>query len=81
MVKHFKITDWNEDFSSVKTPNAKGISFLKSDYLIDEPIVQVFKNSIDDKFELMNKHIFIGVSSTDIMIISEIQFNGKIVIK
>jgi len=83
MVKHFTENDWNQEIHLDDGNIQRGVVILQNEHQVLEPIIQVFEKFGDDQFQavLDTNKVFIGVSSTQIILLARQPFGGKVVIK
>lgn len=83
MVKNFTANDWNQEIHLDDGAIQTGIVIPQNEHQVIDPIVQVFEKFGDDQFQaiLDTNKVFIGVSSTQIILLARQPFDGKVVIK
>lgn len=83
MVKLFTENDWNQEIHLDDGNIQRGIVIFQNEHQVLEPIIQVFEKFGDNQFQaiLDTNKVFIGVSSTQIILLARQPFGGKVVIK
>ena len=82
MVKDFKISDWNEEVMSKEGTMDKAIFIELDEKQREEPIIQVYKDQLKGRFQLVHPNdVIIGIDSNGVILITRAPFDGKVIIR
>lgn len=83
MVKTFTEDDWNQAIPLDDGNTQMGIVITQNEHHVIDPIIQVSEKFGNDQFQVIldTNKVFIGVSSTQIILLARQPFAGRVVIK